>query len=358
MRAEWALPPSVVPPTKLASIASELELGESLPRLAIPLAKLLPRLCCPECRAGLVRQNAELTCGTCARAYGDTESGQLDLRPRRTRRVSLTFDLGDDETRAGDHWPPMRAKADPAVDFSGAAVPYHLSRELLSWFPKAGDPEALALDLGCGTAPHRGVCEEAGFTYVGVDNEGASALVLADAHCLPFEDACFDFVLSIAVLEHVRFPFVFMREVARVLRPGGTFIGTVAFLEPFHAGSYYHHTHLGLLNCLAFAQLEVVAFGPVRSWPALRALAEMALFPPLPGPLSRLIVSPLQVMHRLWWRLARAFRAGATDARRRTWTAGAFEFVASKPDRQQSPGVEPEGGSPRAGSAPDVTGSE
>jgi SAM-dependent methyltransferase len=243
----------------------------------------------------------------------------------------VTFAFGDDETEEGDAWPPLRAQADPAVDFSGTALPYHLSKELLSWFPKADVPGSLALDLGCGSAIHRGVCEEAGFTYVGVDNRGAAALVLADAHCLPFEDASFDFVLSIAVLEHVRFPFVFMQEVARVLRPGGTFIGTVAFLEPFHARSYYHHTHLGLLNCLAFAKLEIVARGPVRSWPALRALAEIALFPPLPGPLTRLIVSPLQVLHRLWWRLARAFRAGATDARRRTWTAGAFEFVARKP---------------------------
>ena len=126
-----------------------------------------------------------------------------------------------------------------------------------------------------------------------------SALVLADAHCLPFEDQSFDFVLSIAVLEHVRYPLVFMREVARVLRPGGTFVGTVAFLEPFHGRSYYHHTHLGLIDGLANAPLERMALGPVRKWPALRALGEMALFPPLPAPLTRALVSPIQAMHRL-----------------------------------------------------------
>jgi hypothetical protein len=123
--------------------------------------------------------------------------------------------------------------------------------------------------------------------------------------------------------------------VARVLRPGGTLIGTVAFLEPYHGRSYYHHTHLGLIDALASAPLDCVALGPVRSWPALRALAEMALFPALPAALARALVSPLQAMHRLWWGLAGVVRPRATDARRRTWTAGAFEFVARKSSKPE-----------------------
>jgi SAM-dependent methyltransferase len=271
-----------------------------------------------------------LHCAACSRSYADTAFGQLDLRPRGPKSISITLALADEGALPGDEWPPLGPKAEPEVAFSPNDIPFHLSSELLSWFPRASGPEALALDLGCGTAPHRGVCERAGYTHVGVDYEGDAAAVLADAHCLPFEDQSFDFVLSIAVLEHVRYPFVFMREVARVLRPGGTFIGTVAFLEPFHARSYYHHTHLGLIHCLVHAPLECVALGPVRSWPALRALGEMALFPPLPPPLTRILVSPLQAMHRLWWGVAGLVRPRATDARRRTWTAGAFEFVARK----------------------------
>ena len=295
--------------------------------------QLLPRLRCPMCGARLVRTGPGFRCDGCPTAYGDTEEGQLDLRPRSRKNIALSFALGEPEPETADQWPLLRAREAPDVDFSGTDVPYHLSRELLSWFPRAASAGGLALDLGCGTALHRGVCEQAGFGYVGVDYRGSTAPVLADGHCLPFEEASFDFVIAIAVLEHVRYPFLFLHEVARVLNPGGIFIGTVAFLEPYHA-SYYHHSHLGLLNGLAFAKLEVVACGPVKSWSALRALAEMALFPPLPGLFTRLLVSPLQALHRLWWSFAGAIRAGATDARRRTWTAGAFEFVARGTERR------------------------
>jgi SAM-dependent methyltransferase len=50
---------------------------------------------------------------------------------------------------------------------------------------------------------------------------GALSLHTYDGHTLPFPDGSFDAVVSTAVLEHVSDIPVFVREVARVLRPGG-----------------------------------------------------------------------------------------------------------------------------------------
>lgn len=48
--------------------------------------------------------------------------------------------------------------------------------------------------------------------------------VKADLLHLPFPDASFDLAFSIYVLEHIADPAGFVREVARVLRPGGVFL--------------------------------------------------------------------------------------------------------------------------------------
>jgi SAM-dependent methyltransferase len=44
---------------------------------------------------------------------------------------------------------------------------------------------------------------------------------------LPFEDASFDVVVAGELLEHIRDPVAHVREARRVLRPGGTFVGSV-----------------------------------------------------------------------------------------------------------------------------------
>jgi SAM-dependent methyltransferase len=261
------------------------------------------------------------------------ESGRLDLRPRSPRDYALIFRVGEIPLSSDDlPFAPLRPSEQPQVSFDGVLVPNHLTPTLLSHFP-AGRPKALALDLGCGNGVHRAVVEHAGFEWVGLDHGDQNAPVIrGDAHALPFESETFEFILSIAVLEHIRYPFVAIREALRVLKPGGIFIGTVAFLEPFHGDSHYHHTHLGTLNVLRFGGFEVETVATDCRWRVLQAQAQMALFPKLPAPVSRALVVPLDALHRAWWALAVAVDKRATPVRRIRQTAGAFTFIAHRPE--------------------------
>lgn len=81
--------------------------------------------------------------------------------------------------------------------------------------------------------------------------------------------------MSMAVLKHLQYPFVAMREVQRILKAGCPFFGTVAFQEPFQRDSYYHHSHLGTLNTLLAAGFEAQKIAPNDKWPVLVAQAHM-----------------------------------------------------------------------------------
>jgi SAM-dependent methyltransferase len=99
-----------------------------------------------------------------------------------------------------------------------------------------GGPGLNVLDLGC----RDGALTQAyagGNDIVGVD---ADREALAEAQklgietrwadlddALPFEDAAFDVVVAGELLEHLRDPRRVVSEVLRVLRPGGTFVGSV-----------------------------------------------------------------------------------------------------------------------------------
>lgn len=102
------------------------------------------------------------------------------------------------------------------------------------------------------------------FAVPGVD-------VAADAHSLPFRDDLFQRVECDAVLEHVRSPEEVMREIRRVLAPGGYAHLVTPFCHPFHEypKDYRRFTIDGLKELAG--GMEVVAEG-WRTGPTATAL--------------------------------------------------------------------------------------
>lgn len=294
---------------------------------------------CPDCLGNIKSNGSILECQTCGESYEFSEEGQLDLRLKKKKKCHLEIQIDSYLDRTYDlnindsYWVvPFAANNSPEVDFQEIEIPVRLNLSQLSYFPKAKEKDSLMLDLGCGEEIHRQVCEHAGFEYVGLDIRHEKAQILGDAHALPFADNSFDFILAIAALEHLRNPFIGIREAVRVLKPGARLLGTVAFLEPFHDLSYFHHSHHGISYLLQDADLKIIALGPEGDWPVLRALSEMILFPKMPKKAANMVVAPLHFLHKLWWKIGSKLRKSETSQEkyRLLATAGSLTFVVEK----------------------------
>ena len=154
---------------------------------------------------------------------------------------------------------------------------YEISRELISEMIRSVPPNGRVLDLGCGPRDQAQPIKSVGYRYVGIDYSSSSADLLADAHSIPFSDNTFECVFSYTVLQHLHSPFLAIREIERVLSPGGLFVGTVSQGEPFQV-SYFHHTTWGLVSLSESTntlQLSRLWCGPGT----LRSLATMGRYP-------------------------------------------------------------------------------
>lgn len=290
-------------------------------------------LACPDCGGALKQTEQGALCSACKITYPYLDNGQLDLRLQKSKSETVKFGLGKPLISDGFSFEVLRPNPSPAVELDKLKIPWHLTRTLVSHFPRARAKDALMLDLGCGEGIHREVAQAFGFEWIGLDYSLPEAPIRGDGHALPFRDGTLEFILSIAVLEHIQFPFVMTQEAFRTLQPGGVFVGTVSFMEPFHNDSYYHHSHLATYNSLCNAGFEVKAVSPSPDWLALLAISDMALFRLLPTWFVRVLVAPLQGLHRLWWWLGYTFTGSerASEKYRLLSTSGAFTFIARKP---------------------------
>jgi len=101
---------------------------------------------------------------------------------------------------------------------------------------------SVVLDVGCGHGRNQKLVKSVSGYWVGLEkySGGGVEIVKSDAQLMPFQDGTFDIVIADAVLEHIPDPGLAFAEISRVLKPGGFFIGYVAFMECSHEISYCH----------------------------------------------------------------------------------------------------------------------
>jgi SAM-dependent methyltransferase len=142
---------------------------------------------------------------------------------------------------------------------------YYFRRDLRQ---DGGRLQGRLLDVGCGNQPYRALLTGVK-SYIGLDYPVTQAIqdfqsrpeVYGDARRLPFADASFDAVLCAQVLEHVDRPQQVLREIGRVLKPGGCGILSAPFIYNLHVEPYdfFRFSPFGLRTLLEGAGLKVRA---------------------------------------------------------------------------------------------------
>jgi SAM-dependent methyltransferase len=172
----------------------------------------------------------------------------------------------------------------PPRSGQGGSDVYHLDLAHRDVFARL-DEGSRVLECGCGGGQMRGWVIARGHDYVGTDisssrvfdwlQEHGGPDLICDSHALPFREASFDLGYAAAVWEHLAFPQLATKEVFRVLKPGGYFLGSASFLEPWHDESYFHGSANGVFSMLRLAGFEAEAIWPERAWPGFRAMLKM-----------------------------------------------------------------------------------
>ncbi|HIK39524.1 class I SAM-dependent methyltransferase [Thermoleptolyngbya sp. M55_K2018_002] len=151
-------------------------------------------------------------------------------------------------------------------------------------------------DVGGGRSPYFPFFASKTSEYLVVDL--ADALPLGEmrpiqqrvgtAEDIPLGDSEVDIVLCNQVLEHVLDPSQAMREMARILKPGGYFIGSVPHVSPVHLEphDYRRYTALGIKQLVqqqGYCDIHIEGNGGVFRAAALMIAMDLLLSQRKPG---------------------------------------------------------------------------
>ncbi|MEB2308207.1 MAG: methyltransferase domain-containing protein [Candidatus Brocadiaceae bacterium] len=120
------------------------------------------------------------------------------------------------------------------------------------------------LDVGCGQKPYEKLFNSS--RYIGLEldtianRKNKKADYFYDGTTFPFQDNEFDSVIANEVFEHVFNSDNFLREIHRVLKPGGILLITVPFVWDEHEQPYdfARYTSFGLRHLLEKSGFEII----------------------------------------------------------------------------------------------------
>jgi len=178
------------------------------------------------------------------------------------------------------------------------------------------------LDVGCGERPYEHLFAPYVTEYVGIEHEATFAQTNAshgekqpdlfyDGVRLPFEDESFDTVLNVQVLEHTPHPGLLVKEMGRVLRPGGVLLLSAPFQFRLHEEphDYFRYSPHGLRTLCEAGGLEIV-----------ETLSQGSLWSVLAHKLNSYLAFRVARVGQLAQAMGKCSYAGTTSAGTRYWT--------------------------------------
>ena len=244
----------------------------------IDRSELLSLLICPACSTPLQSYS---DCTACGANYSESDGTPVIIPTAAARKVSFDFSQG--RSTAGAQFQDCFSYP-PRCGAAGSENPYHLDLAHLDILEQLSSGSSV-LEIGCGGGQMRTYLESKQLRYVGIDISKTRVYehlqlyggpdLLCDSHFLPFNQGSFDIVYSAAVTEHLACPYLAAQEVARVLKPGGYYLGNVSFLEPWHDDSFFHMSPLGVFELLTQADFEVIHIWPSKGYSGFKAIPSM-----------------------------------------------------------------------------------
>ncbi|CAN5415203.1 hypothetical protein BH10PSE15_BH10PSE15_03800 [soil metagenome] len=213
--------------------------------LITDVSELSGLLACPACGTPFAPWQAgtPLTCTAEACAHArvpfDQVAGQdvlIDFKDSVLDRDAMLA-TGGASVHKRDRWRWWLVRITEGIN----PIARHFARTVIDELERSPRQRPLVLVIGGGAIGSRAepLYESAKVGVVGFDIYASPNIsFLADAHRIPLADASVDAVWIQAVLELTVDPIQVVREIRRVLRPGGLVFATTAYLWPVCEGAY------------------------------------------------------------------------------------------------------------------------